>query len=52
MEAEEEHQAADWSGFLTLNKKHRCGVDFIRIHNEPCDFEDIHLNIAYRADLR
>jgi len=32
MDVEEEHQLADWSGFLTKNKKDRCGVDFVRIH--------------------
>ena len=53
MEAEEEHQVADWSGFITRNKNFKVGVDFVRIHKfEPCDFEDIiMLNIAYRADL-
>lgn len=35
---EEEHQVADWSGFLTKNKRVKVGVDFVRIHKEPCDF--------------
>lgn len=33
-EADEEHQIADWCGFLTLNKKKKMEVDFIRIHKE------------------
>lgn len=49
---EEEHQQADWCGFLTLNKKKKIEVDFVRIHKEECQLDDGILNIAYRADLR
>lgn len=49
---EEEHQQADWCGFLTLNKKKKIEVDFVRIHKEECQLDSGILNIAYRADLR
>lgn len=49
---EEEHQQADWCGFLTLNKKKKIEVDFVRIHKEDFQLDDGILNIGYRADLR
>jgi hypothetical protein len=52
IDAEEEHQLADWSGFFSKNKRMKVGVDFIRIHKEPLDLDDIILNMGFRADIR
>lgn len=49
---EEEHQVADWCGFLTLNKHKKVEVDFVRIHKEDFELDTCILNIEYRADLR